>query len=141
MLDKKIKSSDDGEDPENSQKVEEKVDDEVKTGQDELKTKLPGFKLQERFQQIKAAHREKVKEEMAPQEASISPEVDKEEILKAEARKTVEEIPGLMKEEKNEGGEETDEKVKDEETGNKDETPKLAVKQYSDKGSFLDQYL
>ena len=124
--DKKIESSQDKEDPEDSEKVIETADDEVKTRQDDLKTNSSGFKgLQERFQQIKAAHREKVKEEMAQQ--------DKEEILKAEAKRTVEEIPGLIKEEKNEGGEKKDEKVKDEETGNKDERPKLPVKKYSDK--------
>ena len=80
-----------------------------------------------------------MKDDTARKEASVSPAVDEEEILKREAKRTVEKIPGLMKEEKNEGGEVASEGVKNEEmisreSGDETGSQKPPAKQYSDKG-------
>ncbi|CAB3988366.1 ---NA--- [Paramuricea clavata] len=132
------------EDPVNSEKTEEEKADEkqdikIDSREDGSNTKPSGFKgFQERFQQLKAARLEKMKDDTARKEASVSPAVDEEEILKREAKRTVEEIPGLMKEEKNEGGEVASEGVKNEEmisreSGDKTGSQKPTAKQYSDK--------
>ena len=89
---------------------------------------------------MKAARLQKMKDDMTRKEPSVSPDVDEEEVLRDAAKRTVEGIPGLMKEEKSGGGEEagvgeTNEEIISQESGGVTERPKPPFKQYSDKGN------
>ena len=111
----------------------------MESQKDETNTKPS---LHERFQQIKAARLEKVKDEEMKKESIVSSDVDEEEILKEKAKRTVEEIPGLMKEEKNGESEMGDEEMKNKNTLSQENSggtssQKAVGKQYSDKGTLL----
>ena len=113
----------------------------MESQKDETNTKPS---LHERFQQIKAARFEKIKDEEVKKESTVSSEVDEEEILKEKAKRTVEEIPGLMKEEKNGESAVGDEEVKNKNTVSQGKSggtssQKAFGKQYSDKGRLLIQ--
>lgn len=84
---------------------------------------------------MKAAQLETVKDESA-----VSSEVDEEEILKEKAKRMVEEIPGLMKEEKDGESEVVGEETKhkntvSQESGGGTSSQEAPGKQYSDKGT------
>ena len=134
-----------GEDKEDGEKTKEKVDEEQsvksESREDGSNTKPPEFKgFQGRFERMKAARLQKMKDDMTRKEPSVSPDVDEEEVLRDAAKRTVEGIPGLMKEEKSGGGEEAgegemNEEIISQESGDVTERPKPPFKQYSDKGN------
>ena len=109
---------------------------EVESQKDETNTK-PSF--HERLQQIKAARVEEIKDkEEVKKDSRMSSRIDEEEVLKEKAKRTVEEIPGLMKEDKNEASEAAGEQMLNQNTvsqGNGAGSQEAPQKQYSDKGT------
>lgn len=110
----------------------------VKIGTTKLKSSASPFEFkgfQERFQQVKAAQREEMKDEMAGKEMSTSSVVDQEDVL---AKRTIEEIPGLVKEEGEDKVAPEDlenEKLLTRPSGVETENQTHPVFQYSDKGT------
>ncbi|XP_028398638.1 titin homolog [Dendronephthya gigantea] len=121
-------------------KPEMKEDTPPGSTDDELNKKPSEFKgFQSKFEQMKAARLERMKESMAADDTSIPRAEDEEEVLRKQAKKTVEDIPGLIKESKEELEDKVaGDKLKDKETtaGKKvgeSESQEPPSKSYSDK--------